>query len=135
MCVTILEIGIGLTILLVGAVLPFYFFFQGIKDYPTVTKEINDTYYFKQTEYGMAWTEAGKHLEFYKKRSFWPDKEVGHIQFHWGIGDLDAEIGDLTGPYLRRLLIYENNKLVVDTMLNFDQRFEFNLPTGNYKSK
>jgi hypothetical protein len=122
---TTMEVLTGLVILFIGVGLLFYFLFSG-DPYPTVTKSIGQKYYFEQTEYGMAWTHPGKHLVFYKKSKDWFDKKIGYIDWLWGTADINAYIKDDSSAYLKRLILKENDKIVLDTLLNFKYKFDFN---------
>lgn len=120
---TVIEVCISLTVFLFLLAIPFYIIFS-VAEYPTVTKGINNEYYFEQTEFGMAWTDDGTDLDFYKKRHYWFDKKIGHIRLLWAI-EINAHIEKGTKPNFKRLILTENNKLVLDTLLNFNRKFNF----------
>ncbi len=67
----------------------------------------------------------GKHLDFFKSRKFWFDEKVGHIQWLMGTGDIDAKIFDQNSNKLKRLVLTENKKLVLDTTVVFDNNFDY----------
>ena len=119
-----IEIFVGLTILFVGFIILFDTFFSIIPEYPKVTKKINDSYYFTQQEYGWAGSMPGKHLEFYKSNTIWFDKNIGHIQWQIGTGDINAKFEN-ANKNDRRIILTENNKLVLDTILSSDKHFDF----------
>lgn len=120
-----IEILISLTILLVGFLIPLFTFFSLMPEYPIVTKKINDKYYFSQQEYGWVGSMPGKHLYFYEKTKYWFDKEVGHIQWQIGTGNMNVKIEDINFSNKKRLIVEENNKLALDTILPFDKKFDF----------
>lgn len=119
-----IEILVGLIILFVGFIIPFYTFFSIMPDYPIVTKKINDKYYFTQQEYGWAGSMPGKHLEFYENNKFWFDKNIGHIQWQIGTGDINA-IFENGNKNEIKIILTENNKLVLDTILSVNKHFDF----------
>ena len=102
----------------------FYILFYPLIDYPIVTKKINDNYYFTQQEYGWAGSMPGKHLEFYKNNTLWFDKNIGYIQWQIGTGDVNAKIENANRGNIR-LILTENNKLKLDTILPVDNHFDF----------
>lgn len=119
-----IEIFLGVAILFAGFVIPFYTFFPRMPDYPKVTKKINNNYYFTQQEYGWAGSMPGKHLEFFKNNTFWFDKNIGHIQWQIGTGDINAKFEN-QNKNDTRIILTENNRLILDTILSIDKHFDF----------
>jgi len=97
-------------------------------EYPLVEKTIDKDLYFTQQEYGWAGSMPGKHLHFYKKRSLWSDKEIGYINWRNGWS------GDFTAKFIgaenssKRLILIDSGKVVLDTLVGFEGRFEFRYP-------
>jgi hypothetical protein len=120
-----IEIIVGLTIIFVGLIVPLYTFFSFQPDYPKVTKKIDDKYYFTQQEYGWAPSMPGKHLEFFESNTFGVDKKIGHIQWLIGTGNINAKLENVTVKNCKRIILKENNRLVFDTILPFDNYFDF----------
>ena len=120
-----IEIVVGLTILFLGFLLPFYTFFSPMPDYPKVTKTINEHYYFTQQEYGWAGSIPGKHLEFFEKNKFWFDRKIGHINWKQSLEDIDAKILNDISATKKKLIIKQNNKIVLDTIFLVDKSFDF----------
>jgi len=97
-------------------------------DYPLVEKPIDKNLYFTQQEYGWAGSMPGKHLYFYKKRALWSDKEIGYINWKDGwSGDFTAKFIESKDGY-RRLIITDKGKVVLDTLVAVDGRFDFKFP-------
>jgi len=97
-------------------------------NYPLLEKTIDKDLYFTQQEYGWAGSMPGKHLHFYKKRALWPDKEIGYIDWKNGwSGDFTAEFVEAKDGY-RQLVITDKGKVVLDTLVAVDGRFDFKFP-------
>jgi len=120
----ITQILAGVTILFAGITLPFYMFFS-MPDYPKITRKIDEHYYFTQQEYGWAGGMPGKHLEFFESNTLWFDKKIGHIQWQIGTGDFSGKIMNTSSKNNKRIILTENDKLVLDTTLSFDKKFDF----------
>ena len=120
-----IELSIGFLILFAGTIIPIYPFLSTFPDYPKVTKSIDDHYYFTQQEYGWAGSMPGKHLHFYERKKYWFDKSIGHIEWQIGTGDMNAKMQHTASEKVKRVIITENDHLVLDTILHMDKNFDF----------
>ena len=102
-----------------------FYFVVPVISFPTVKKNINSEYYYTQQETGMAFSIEREDLLFYKKRNYWFDKEIGHIDWKWGHGDTQARIIEYNQSKNKRLILTSNNHIILDTVLNFEEKFDF----------
>lgn len=120
-----IDISVGVILLLMGFTLPLFIFSPQFPEYPKVTKRINYKYYFTQQEYGFVNSMPGKNLYFFEYKKFWFDKEIGHIQWLIDTRDMDVKIENTNIKKNKRIIITENAKLVLDTVLPFNKNFNF----------
>ncbi len=120
-----LEILIGFVVLIIGLFLPFYFLFSNFTSYSKITKKINSDYYFTQQEFGWVGSTQGKNLYFYKRNKLGFDSKIGNISWQFGTGDFDIKFKKESILNKDRIVITENGKQVLDTILNFKNGFDF----------
>ncbi|MFA8434265.1 MAG: hypothetical protein ACEPOZ_07090 [Marinifilaceae bacterium] len=120
----LIQSVIVISIAFAAMVAPFYTFFSMIPAYPIYTKQIDDQYYYKQQEFGFATTMPGTNFQFCKKRLLWFDKVIGEINWNYDTDGFDLEVKNITDSRInKKLIINVNNKISLDTIVNFDEYF------------
>jgi len=123
-----LAIIIGISLTLYGySLLTDYLIFS-----PSATVSINADYYFTQRYYQL--NMGGEDFYFYKKRKLWFDKQIGHIFWDQGGG------GDVTFKAQNQsknteIIITNNGEIFLDTLLNLNKKFDFEIGIQPVKKK
>jgi hypothetical protein len=104
-----------------------FIFYSCSDNFPSETIKIDEDYYLKTTERGYAFTSTVIDLQFYKRKSFWSDKSIGHIFLYWelGIDSLKVQQNDSSKFY--EIFIAKNQKTLLDTSISFNTAFEFDV--------
>jgi hypothetical protein len=128
----ITAVGLFFIVALVGGALGcISLAFSSIFSSPTISRSINDSYYFTQQQYGfVTLMSSGYNLTFYRQRPFWPDQELGKVQLEC-VGNEAIQV-TLVPTHVEsfRLRIAADSQERLDTMLaagipfNFRRTFE-----------
>lgn len=120
----LIQSFIGISIALAAMIAPFYIFFAMIENYPVYTVQIDEQYYYKQQEFGFATTMPGTNFQFCKQRTLWFDKVIGDINWNYDTEGFDVKVKNINDSRIKkRLIVNVNNKISLDTTLNFDEYF------------
>ncbi len=93
-----------------------------VPDYPVITKQINDQYYFTQQEYGWVTSMPGKHVYIYRNKFWGGDQEVGHIDKYLDTGDLSIEITAVKENKVKLSLLSEQS-VEMDTVIDLEKQY------------
>jgi hypothetical protein len=93
-------------------------------DSPTITKDINQEYYYSHYTSGFATTSTIRFIELYKKRRWLPNRKLADFKMYVREHN-SPEVVELAYSQ-NRLILYVENQLMVDTVLNEDECLEIN---------
>src|SRR5450432_622598 len=88
-------------------------------NFPHKKINIDEKYYLLKTERGYAFSGTVVDMEFYKRRSFWSDKSIGHIFLHWepGVDSINVQYNNSSKLY--NIYVAKNQKPLLDTSISF----------------
>jgi hypothetical protein len=120
-----IQIFIGAGLIVVLSLLLLYFVgLMGDPSDSVVTNDLGGGYYCTQQKYGYAFTTEGVDIDFYKKRMLWFDRKIGHIDHRFWLGEEDVRLVDITKPGCKEIIIAENGKVVMDTIVDAEKGFD-----------
>ena len=95
-------------------------FFSG-----TLTKTIDNNYYYTQQDYFYPLDGGGKRILLYKVQNYWFDKNIIAVEFQGQHENIEVKIEKKIDNNMKRIIFISDNQTQLDTVLNFNTFTKF----------
>ncbi len=91
----------------------------------TLTKTIDNNYYYTQLDYFYPLDGGGKRILLYKTNDYWFDKNILEIEIEAVYDTFEVKIENQIDNNTKRIIFISNNQTQLDTTLNFNKFIKF----------